>query len=125
MAKYENAYEPDSSYGSAVRLVESSAVREGVALDMGCGYAAVAEPLERLGLTYVGLDVDPVAVAGCVARGLEAAVVDLGGSRAALTEAISAVLDGRELGVVLALDSLEHLVEPGGRARRAAHHRRR
>ena len=112
MAKYENAYEPDSSYGSAVRLVESSSVREGVALDMGCGYAAVAELLERLGLTYVGIDVDPVAVADCVARGLDAAVVDLGGSRSALAEAISTLLNGRELGVVLALDSLEHLVEP-------------
>jgi SAM-dependent methyltransferase len=112
MVRYDNAYEPDSSYGSAVRLVESAGVTSGVVLDLGCGYAAVAEPLQELGLTYLGVDLDSVAVDAARGRGLEAAVVDLGGSAQALGAELIRLLDGRTLAVVLALDSLEHLPGP-------------
>ena len=112
MVRYDNAYEPDSSYGSAVRLVEGAGISAGVVLDLGCGYAAVAEPLQALGLTYVGADVDEVAVESLRGRGIEAAVVDLGSAAEVLTEELVDLLAGRPLAVVLALDSLEHLPRP-------------
>ncbi|HEY6533239.1 MAG TPA: methyltransferase domain-containing protein [Acidimicrobiales bacterium] len=112
MVRYDNAYEPDSSYGSAVRLVEAAGVRAGVVLDLGCGYAAVAEPLEALGLTYLGVDMDTAAVESVGGRGLQAAVVDLGAAADDLQGELTRLLADRPLVAALALDSLEHLPRP-------------
>ena len=56
-----------------------------VHLDLACGTAALAESIQALGLTYVGIDADPEAVEVTRERGVEAHVVDLGAPDAAQT----------------------------------------
>jgi SAM-dependent methyltransferase len=112
MVRYDNAYEPDSSYGCAVRLVQGTGLDHGLVLDLGCGYAAVAEPLRDLGFDYLGVDVDAVAVAAVRDRGISAATLDLVAPTDVLREQLATVLEGRVPAVVLALDSLEHLPCP-------------
>lgn len=110
-AKYEAAYDADGSSGSAVRLVQRAG-REGVVLDLGCGYGHVAEPLRDLGLTYVGLDIDAEALANLEQRGFEVGPVDLQAPTAELADRLSDAVNGRPLAAVLTLDVLEHLVDP-------------
>ena len=112
MVRYDNAYEPDSSYGCAVRLVQGTGLDQGLVLDLGCGYAAVAEPLRDLGFDYIGVDVDAAAVAAVRDRGISAATLDLVAPPEVLREQLATVLEGRVPAVLLALDSLEHLPCP-------------
>ncbi len=110
-APYHRTYDPDSSYGSAVRLLGRAEVT-GVVLDLGCGYGPVAEPLQELGFTYVGLDVDPDGIADLQARGFEASVLDLELPAETLQEELDRALGGRSLAAIFALDALEHLRNP-------------
>lgn len=111
-APYQRAFDPDSSYGSAVRLVERIGATSGVVLDLGCGYGPVAEPLRDLGLTYVGLDLDPDGLADLAGRGFATAPLDLEQPAAALHAALAAHLGDQPLVAVLALDALEHVHRP-------------
>lgn len=108
---YKFDFDPDTSYGSAVRLLEQAG-SPGVVLDVGCGYGAIAGPLTDVGWTYVGVDLDGDAVADLVARGLVAAQVDLDQGADAIAASLREVLAGRELRAITALDVLEHLKEP-------------
>ncbi len=109
--KYQFAFSWESPYGRAVRLVQRFAA-PGILLDLGCGHAAVAEPLRDHGFAYVGIDRDPVALARIEQRGFEAHEADLGDVDA-LEERIRKVVDGRSVSAVLLLDALEHLPDPG------------
>jgi len=99
----------DSSYGSALRLL-AAVDPPGLLLDIGCGYAAIAERLIAGGWTYVGLDADPRAVEHLRGRGIEAHLVDLDVPEDGVLAAIEGVLDGRPPRAVCALDVLEHLI---------------
>src|SRR6478609_2853590 len=113
MAKqYAREYEDQSSYGSAVRLIERAALEPGVVLDLGCGRSPVAGPLTDLGFTYVGGDVDLDALADLRDRGFDAQELDLSLAPAALRERLDTMLGDRPLAAVLALDVIEHLVDP-------------
>ena len=68
---YRFAFSWEGPYGHAVHLVERHA-RQGVVLDLGCGYAAVGEVLRDAGWEYVGGDRDTDAVADVVSRGSRA-----------------------------------------------------
>lgn len=81
-------------------------------LDLGCGYGAVAAPLTEAGFSYVGVDVDDVAVAHLSATGIDASVVDLEVPSGALSARLRSIVDGRRLRAILALDVLEHLRHP-------------
>ncbi len=111
MAKYQHAFDPDTSYGSAVRLLESADLAAGLVLDVGCGYGAVAEVLTSNGFTYVGVDIDRQAIDDLVARGVEAHQVGLLVPEAELTTTLAAIVGGRPLVAILALDVLEHLLD--------------
>jgi 2-polyprenyl-3-methyl-5-hydroxy-6-metoxy-1,4-benzoquinol methylase len=111
-APYQRAFDPDSSYGSAVRLVERIGATAGVVLDLGCGYGPVAEPLRDLGLTYVGLDLDPDGLADLAGRGFATSPLDLEQPAAALHMVLAAQLGDQPLVAVLALDALEHVHRP-------------
>lgn len=107
--RYHFAYRPDSPYGHAVRLLaEHTHVEDGVVVDIGCGYGAIAEPLRELRLAYIGVDREPTGVADICHRGFEGAVVDLG-EPDRLGPRIAELLAGRPLAALSALDVLEHL----------------
>lgn len=78
-------------------------------LDVGCGGGLVTEPMARLGFAVTGVDAseETVAVAAEHARevGLEIAY------RAATAEALAA--EGARFDVILALEVIEHVADPG------------
>ena len=81
-------------------------------LDIGCGRAPLADRVRGLGLDYVGVDVDADALAEVGRRGFEAHQLDLGATREELSSSLRAIVGERSLSAVLAVDVLEHLVEP-------------
>lgn len=111
MTRYRHAFDPDTSYGSAVRLVEAADPPPGLALDLGCGYGGVAEVLRDLGLEYVGVDADADALRDLGNRGFETHEVDLLAPPARLAGRLRSVVGGRSVSVMLALDVLEHLLD--------------
>ncbi|MGO9557487.1 MAG: glycosyltransferase [Acidimicrobiales bacterium] len=108
--RYRFAFSWEGPYGHAVHLVERHAPA-GLVLDLGCGYAAIAEALADRGRAYVGGDRDTDAVKDLISRGFEGHVVDLAASDG-LAEHLADLLSGRAIGALLLLDILEHLAEP-------------
>ncbi|WP_440708502.1 methyltransferase domain-containing protein [Herbiconiux sp. YIM B11900] len=114
MKKYDNAYSIENLYGHVISLLGEH-LPEGsegaVHLDIASGYSAIGEVVEgEFGLHYVGVDIDPVALAAVRQRGLEVHQADLaepGGILAALT----AVIAGRRVASVSVLDGLEHIAD--------------
>ena len=115
---YRFSFSWEGPYGHAVRLVESHA-RRGLVLDLGCGYAAVAEVLRDAGWEYLGGDRDVDAVADVVSRGLEGHVVDLATGEG-LAGRLADLTAGRPVGAVLMLDIIEHLPDPSAVLRELA-----
>ncbi|HXP30597.1 MAG TPA: bifunctional 2-polyprenyl-6-hydroxyphenol methylase/3-demethylubiquinol 3-O-methyltransferase UbiG [Stellaceae bacterium] len=78
-------------------------------LDIGCGGGLIAEPMARLGFTVTGIDADAAALA---TAGAHAAMTSLSiDYRAAAAEDLA---DERErFDVVLALEVVEHVADPG------------
>jgi Methyltransferase domain len=107
--KYDFGYADQSPYGSMRRLLAASGAG-GIVLDLGCGAAALAEPLRDDGFEYVGCDIAREYVDHLTQRGFEAHVVDLTDQR--LTERIGEVLGGRRTAAITALDVIEHLTQP-------------
>ena len=109
--KYDNAVQDDNVYGHALELLErSSRGRDGIHLDLACGWGRIAERVrDDLGRTYVGLDHDPSELESLTQRGFETHPVDLLAED--LTERIAGVLAGRPVASVTFLDGLEHLTD--------------
>ena len=78
-------------------------------LDIGCGGGLVAEPMARLGADVVGADAAEgnIAVARVHAQG-QGLAIDY---RATTAEAL--VVEGQRFNVVLALEIVEHVADPG------------
>ena len=113
MKRYPSQYAgPDTGPGRSLKLLEDASPPGGIVLDVGCGRAPLAERIQELGLAYVAIDVDADALAEVSGRGHETHQVDLGASREELTGSFQRVVAGRPLGAILAIDVLEHLVEP-------------
>lgn len=112
MNRYPLAYDEHASTGRAVALVRSAGREPGVILDLGAGPGAVAEALRELGFEYVATDVDADALAVVAARGFETHELGLVAPEDDLVESLTAIVGGRSLAAVLALDVLEHLPEP-------------
>lgn len=110
---YDNAFSPTNNYGRTITLL-GDYVKPGtglVHLDIGCGFGAIAASVRDMGLTYVGVDLDPVAIAALTKSGLEAHVLELS-DEATTFERLSHVLAGRKLSSVTILDTLEHVSSP-------------
>jgi SAM-dependent methyltransferase/GT2 family glycosyltransferase len=106
--RYHFAYTEDSVYARAMALVADHACGEGVHLDLGCGFGAIAEKVREQGLTYVGFDLDPSALEDLQRRGFETATIDLRDVPGTLA-VLDGVLDGRPVASISLLDTLEHI----------------
>lgn len=115
MSAYDVDFDGELSHGHLVDLLTEH-VEPGLVVDLGCGYAPHAEPLIAAGFDYVGLDADEASLASLRERGIAGSRFDLSdvdGLPAALDAAVQEVSDAeRRVAAVLALDVLEHLVEP-------------
>ena len=114
--RYQHDFVEGGSYRAAVELVARSTRLDGLVVDLGCGFGAVAEPLRDLGLTYVGTDLAGEGLADLERRGFETHVVDLRLPLDELVAALVTVASGRDVAHLLALDVLEHLPDPGAAA---------
>ena len=116
--RYGFGYDADGPYGRIVALLGAH-VPVGTVVDIGCGNAAIAEPLRDLGYGYIGVDLDSDTVAAVRARGWEAHQLDLSRDEE-LADAIAALAAGRTIVAFTALDVIEHLPAPR-RSLRAIH----
>lgn len=111
--RYAFGFAAGTPYGHAVDLLR---LRQGdhhseVILDLGCGFGAIAEPVEDLGFSYVGIDVEGAGVESLRSRGMEAHVVDLA-DPAALGHVINDLVGPRRVFAITMLDFLEHVPSP-------------
>ena len=109
--RYHFSYSSEGPYGSIVRLLERRAADSGLIVDLGCGYGAVAEPIQDLGYEYVGADLDSDALDALSDRGFETHPCDLR-LTADLDDWLVKVIAERPVAAILMLDTLEHLADP-------------
>lgn len=104
--RYDNTYSAQHAPGRLVGLLVGQPQR-GLVLDVGCGYAALADPLRDAGFEYVGLDMDALAVDSLKARGFAAEQIDL--SSADVVDRLVTLAAGRTVAAITAIDVIEHL----------------
>jgi SAM-dependent methyltransferase len=109
--RYRFDFAERSPYGHVVALAQEELRSPGLIVDLGCGYGAVAEPLQRIGFDYVGCDIDEAMLGDLRGRGLEAHAVDL---RSDLLQALVGIVGKRRVAAFLLLDVIEHLADPVG-----------
>jgi 2-polyprenyl-3-methyl-5-hydroxy-6-metoxy-1,4-benzoquinol methylase len=106
---YKHEYLPSSVYGNAVSLLKKYSSRNGVHVDVGCGYGAIAEPIHtELDQTYVGFDLAEDGLESLRARGFEAHRIDLS-DLIASEHTIRTALRGRRIASLSLMDTLEHV----------------
>ncbi|MEM5312042.1 methyltransferase domain-containing protein [Paraburkholderia sp. JHI869] len=105
---YDHPYASGTVYSCVVELLRAHADTDGVHLDIGCGYGAIAEPVLEMGLTYVGLDLDAGRLQAIGERGFETRAIDLSDEHAAIATLRSA-LGERKLASISMIDTLEHI----------------
>ena len=110
MAKiYEHACLEVSVYGNVVALLRKHAAKQGVHIDIGCGYGAIADPVrDQLNLTYVGFDGAQDGLEVLRTCGFETHLLDLRDPETA-EAAIRTALAGRQVASISLIDTLEHL----------------
>ena len=93
-------------------LVEQLGDMHGVGLDFGCGFVEMAETLrDEYGLSYIGISKLDRVCADLAGRGFESRRME---HQALTREAVTSMLGGRRVGVILVGDFLEGMVDPGG-----------
>lgn len=111
MTKYDFGFGAGGPYPAALELLAGTDLDGRAVLDIGCGSAALAEPLRLRGAEYLGIDVDPEAVEKLTALGFTGHVVDV--TAPDVADRLAEVIGDRDLAAVLCLDVLEHTSEPG------------
>lgn len=114
MKTYDNAFAANNLYGRVVQLFSRFDIRPGsYVVDMGCGYGRIAEILrDHFNVSYLGMDADQAALASLRERGFAVAAMHAGQDD--IAELMRAALPvGAKVSAVMALDFLEHLVDPG------------
>lgn len=108
--RYGFSFAWESPYGHIVKLLERLDLKRGMVIDLGCGFATVAEPLIERGYEYVGADIDDEALRDLTLRGAEAHKLDLR-QIDDLPARLREIAGGRRVAAVLLLDVIEHLPE--------------
>ncbi|XZG70793.1 glycosyltransferase [Chitinibacteraceae bacterium HSL-7] len=107
---YDFKFQENSVYANVVSLIGS---QDGVHVDLGCGFGAVAEPISQMGLKYIGLDANPVAVDALLQRGFAAFQVDLSDLDRVLA-VLTDIQREERVASISAIDVIEHLDDPVG-----------
>jgi SAM-dependent methyltransferase len=110
MSRYGFSFAWDSPYGHVVQLLERLDLKRGLILDLGCGYATLADPLSERNYEYVGADLDSEAVRRLSSRGYEAHELDLRQADELMSR-VQEMVGGRQVAAVLLMDVIEHLPE--------------
>ncbi len=102
-------YMHESAVANAAGLVRDLVVdRSTTVVDLGAGSGIVSHALRDVGVGYHGLEIHPTAVEHMLARGISATQCDLSD-----LDAVIGALDGVEnVGAMMLLDVLEHLLQP-------------
>ncbi len=111
---YDVEFDWDDAHGHAVRLLLDHS-EPGVVVDLGCGYAPHADVLRDAGFEFVGLDLDEASIESLVERDFVARRADLSRPdqvQSVIADALAELDSGAAVVAVMALDVLEHLVEP-------------
>lgn len=106
--KYEFSYEPVSVYASAVNLIKDFTCAGAIHLDLGCGYAAIARQVEKLGARYVGFDANADSVRALKNNGVEAYELDLSKWDQAIAQ-FKTLCENYSVITISMLDVIEHL----------------
>ena len=106
--KYEFSYEPVSVYASAVSLITNFTCSGAIHLDLGCGYAAIARQIEKLGARYVGFDANAESVRALKSNGVEVYQLDLS-EWDKVTAQLKALCKDYSVITISMLDVIEHL----------------
>lgn len=106
--RYHNQFTWDGPYGRMVGLLGRLGPADGLVMDLGCGFGAVAEPLAELGYTYVGVDMASDGLSDLANRDFETHTFDLR-LTADLAEWLIKVAADRPVAALLMMDTLEHL----------------
>ncbi len=107
----ERGHEEETVYDHVVRLLSSHALREGVVLDLGCGFGPIAPSCAKLGLDYVGIDVEQDGLEDLAKQGFSTSLLDLS-ETSGLVASLEEVLAGRQLAAITLLDVIDHLAHP-------------
>ncbi len=105
---YVYPFRHDSAVAHAAELVRDLGLGSSAVVDLGAGTAVVSHVLRDAGVNYHGLELNPIAVDLMQKAGIPATqcdLTDLGALEAALD-------DIGDVGAFMALDVVEHLVEP-------------
>lgn len=113
MNRYEFGYGDQTAYARVASLLSSRVQSDGVVLDIGCGYGALAEICRDRGFTYVGVDVDAGGVKDLIGRGFEAHELVVEASEA-FDLSLREILGDRSVAAILMLDVIEHVADPVG-----------
>lgn len=111
-ARYETSYGENTVHANVLRLVGRYAApsEPGIVLDLAAGYGAIAGELDRVGVGYVGVDIESRSVDALRGQGFEAHRVDL--SADDVLDALRRILGSRRVAAITMLDGLEHLAPP-------------
>ena len=107
----ERGHQEETVYDHVVRLLSAHALREGVVLDLGCGFGPIAPSCAKLGLDYVGIDVEQDGLEDLAKQGFSTALLDINETDALVTS-LEEVLAGRQLAAITLLDVIDHLAHP-------------
>lgn len=123
-ARYRYRFDPARGLANVLQLIGRPEPHRDVIIDVGAGYAPLLEEAAGLGWRYLAIDADQVAVDDVRRRGGFAVGLDLaaGNAEAAIATAVDSLphgdsQPGSSVGAVLALDVLEHLVDPAAMLR--------
>jgi 2-polyprenyl-3-methyl-5-hydroxy-6-metoxy-1,4-benzoquinol methylase len=105
LGKYWAEPVPGSVYGNVIGILHEMNLQEVEIVDFGCGYGPLAEPLQKLGFSYMGIDFDHDAVKDLQKRGFKSKLLDL---KENITENFFASQSNGSIRIALLLDVLEH-----------------